>query len=589
MASKGASGEIVQLRAELEMARLRIEKAEARADQAEANARNNEAARVVEAAARVAEAAAARTANADAARVRAINADLVARNTHLELINAMMRRDKYGTSSERSERLFSQLELTFEDLEADASAAEIEGEQAAAGTPVKAFIRKRGKRREFPAHLPREEVIIPAPEQCPCCGSDELSHLPPDITETLETVPASHKVIKTVREKVSCRCCEKIRQQPAPFYVTPRGMFGPNFLANLTFQKYALHQPLNSQRDRLEHEGIPISLSTLADQVGAVEVAVRPLIQLIEAHVLAAERLHGDDTTVPRHARLKTDTARIWDYVRDDRPFGGPAPPAVVCYYSRNRRGEHPRRHLAGYTGTLQVDRYAGFDQMFADGWADKPMTRANCWAHSRRKFFELADAAHQLKKKKRKKDHKILISPLAVEAVRRIDELFMIEREINGKTPAERLSVRKERSAPLVHDLKAWMEKQLGTLSSKSDIAKAMRYLLNDWYGFTSFLEDGRICLTNNAAERQLRGVARGRKAWLFVGSDRGGDRAAAMFTLFGTARLNDVDPLAWFSDVLARIADIPQSRLHELLPWNWKAAQQAKANQPLDAKLAA
>ncbi|MEG8223963.1 IS66 family transposase [Sphingomonas sp. HH69] len=513
-------------------------------------------------------------AEARAVQVQAINADLLARNAHLELMNALMRRDKYGAKSERASRLIGQLELSFEELEADASEAESLAAQAAAKTTtVGPFTRQRGPRRDFPAHLEREKRVIPAPEQCPCCGSDELSHLPPDITKTLEKVPARHKVIETVREKVSCRHCEKIRQAPAPFHVTPRGMFGPHFLADLVFQKYGLHQPLNSQRDRLEAQGIPLSLSTLADQVGAVCAALKPISLLNDAHVLAAERIHADDTTVPLLAKYKTEVARIWDYVCDDRPFGGPAPPALMCRYSRNRRGEHPRAHLAGYTGILQVDRYAGFNEMFEQGWADKAMTRANCWQHGRRKLFVLVDVASQLKGKK--KGSVPLLSPLAREGLEMIDQIFAVERDINGKTAEERLAVRKEKVAPLVDQLKAWFDTQRKTLSRHDPVAQAIAYFLNDWEGFTTFLEDGRICLTNNAAERPLRSVARGRKSWGFVGSDRGGERAAMMFGLIGTCRLNDVDPLAWLTDVLARIADLPQKRLHELLPWTWKTLQ--------------
>jgi transposase len=512
---------------------------------------------------------------AEAAKVWAINADLRARNAHLELMNEQMRREKYGARSERSRRLLDQLELTFEELEANASEAELLGQIASAKTTtVQAFTRKRSTRRDFPADLPRERVVIPAPDLCPCCGSDDLSHLPAAVTETLERVPARHKVIQTVREKVSCRQCEKISQPPAPFHVTPRGMFGPHFLANLAFQKYGLHQPLNSQRDRLEAEGIPLSLSTLADQIGAICVAVKPLFLLLEAHGLAADRLHADDTTVPLLAKLKTSVARIWDYVRDDRPFGGTAPPVALCYYSSDRRGEHPRAHLAGYTGILQVDRYAGFNALFEEGRTDKPMTRANCWVHARREFFKLVDLRQQLKR--RKKGAPPLVSPLASEALEIIDRLFAIERDINGKPAAERLAVRQKLSAPIVAELETWMRETRSKLSRHDAVAKAIAYLQNDWDGFITFLTDGRICLSNNAAERQLRSVARGRKAWLFVGSDRGGQRAAMMFSLFGTARLNDVDPLAWITDVLARIADIPQSRLHELLPWHWKAAQQ-------------
>ncbi|MDV3482263.1 IS66 family transposase [Sphingobium yanoikuyae] len=540
MVSSNASDELVQLRAELAIVRAQ-----------------------------------ALVAEAEVAKVWAINADLRARNAHLELMNEQMRREKYGARSERSRRLLDQLELTFEELEANASEAELLGQIAAAKTAtVQAFTRTRSTRRDFPADLPREQVVIPAPDLCPCCGSDDLSQLPAAVTETLERVPARHKVIQTVREKVSCRQCEKISQPPAPFHVTPRGMFGPHFLVNLAFQKYGLHQPLNSQRDRLEAEGIPLSLSTLGDQIGAICVAVKPLFLLLEAHGLAADRLHADDTTVPLLAKLKTSVARIWDYVRDDRPFGGTAPPVALCYYSSDRRGEHPRAHLAGYAGILQVDRYAGFNALFEEGRTDKPMTRANCWVHARREFFKLVDIRQQLKR--RKKGATPLVSPLASEALEIIDRLFAIERDINGKPAAERLAVRRELSAPIVAELETWMRETRSKLSRHDAVAKAIAYLQNDWDGFTTFLADGRVCLSNNAAERELRSVARGRKAWLFVGSDRGGQRAAMMFSLFGTARLNDVDPLAWFTDVLARIADIPQSRLHELLPWNWKAAQQ-------------
>lgn len=547
--------EILQMHAELAAARKLVQAAQAEAREAQAKALEAEA---------------------KAARIQAINADLLARNAHLELMNALMRRDKYGAKSERASRLIDQLEMTFEELEADASEAESLAAQAAAKTTtIGPFIRKRTTRRDFPADIPREDVVIPAPEQCPCCGSAELSHLPADITETLEKVPARHKVIRTVREKVSCRQCEKIRQAPAPFHVTPRGMFGPHFLADLVFQKYGLHQPLNSQRDRLEAAGIPLSLSTLADQVGAVCAALRPIALLNDAHVLAAERLHADDTTVPLLAKYKTEVARIWDYVRDDRPFGGPGAPALMCRYSRNRRGEHPRAHLTGYTGILQVDRYAGFNEMFEQSGTDDniAMTRANCWAHGRRKLFELVDVARQLKRKK--KGSVPLISPLAREGLEMIDRIFAAEREIIGKSTEERLHVRKHEVAPLVDQLKNWFDTQQKALSRHDPVAKAIAYFLNDWEGFTVFLGDGRICLTNNAAERPLRSVARGRKAWLFVGSDRGGERAAMMFGLIGTCRLNDVDPLAWLTDVLSRIAEIPQNRLHELLPWNWKALQ--------------
>lgn len=514
-------------------------------------------------------------AEAEAARVKAINADLNARNALLELQNEKMRRAMYGPRSERIQRLLDQMELKFEELEATATEDEIHAQQAAAKTTtVPSFERARSGRREFPAHLPVERVVIAAPTSCPCCGSDKLSKLGEDVNRTLEKIPAQHKIIETVRERFSCRGCETITQPPAPFHVTPRGMFGPHFLASLVFQKYGLHQPLNSQRDRLESEGIPLSLSTLADQIGACAAAVKPLFLLLEAHALGADRLHGDDTTVPRLAKYKTDIARMWTYVRDDGPFGGDAPPVALFYYSRDRKGEHSRAHLANYSGILQADNYSGYNALFKPGWSDTPLVHASCWAHARRYLFELADLATQLKRKKGKP---ALVSPLAIEAVRRIDLIFDVERAITGKTAAERLTVRQAQVVPLVDELGRWMGEQRGRLSRHDAVGKAMDYMLRDWAGFTAFLDDGRICLTNNAAERALRAIARGRKAWLFVGSDRGGERAAMMYTLIATALLNEVDPLAWLTDVLARIADLPQSRLHELLPWSWKRLSEA------------
>jgi transposase len=278
---------------------------------------------------------------------------------------------------------------------------------------------------------------------------------------------------------------------------------------------------------------------------------------LIRRHVFAAERLHGDDTTVPVLAKGKTVIGRLWTYVRDDRPFAGPDPPAAVFFYSRNRGGEHPSRHLAGYAGILQADAYAGFGELYDARRRPDPITEAACWSHGRRKFFVLADLGK---------------SPLAIEAIRRIDEIFAIEREINGAAAEQRLAIRQERIKPPVDELKAWMLTERARLSRHADLATAMDYMLKRWPAFTRFLDDGRICLSNNAAERALRGVALGRRNWLFAGSDRGGERAAAIYSLIATAKLNGVEPQAWLTDVLRRIADHPASRLDELLPWHWK-----------------
>ena len=395
-------------------------------------------------------------------------------------------------------------------------------------------------------------------------------------------IPRQWKVIQTVREKFSCRNCETISQPPAPFHVTPRGWAGPSLLAMILFEKYGQHQPLNRQAERYAREGVPLSLSTLADQVGACAHQLRPLYDLIAAHVLAAERLHGDDTTVPVLAKTKTRTGRIWVYVRDDKPFGGADPPAALFHFSRNRSGENPEKHLTGYGGILQADAYGGYNKLIAAARSPVPVTRALCMAHARRKFFQLADLKAAAEKKAPKSidgagKQAALISPLALEAVKRIDALFDIERAINGLSAAERLAARAEHAAPLLAELEAWMRSERATLSRHAPVAKAFDYMLKRWPGFAQFLEDGRICLTNNAAERALRGLALGRKAWLFCGSDRGGDRAAFMVTLIVTAKMNDVDPQAWLADVLAKIASHSAQKLDQLLPWNWHQAQAA------------
>ena len=284
----------------------------------------------------------------------------------------------------------------------------------------------------------------------------------------------------------------------------------------------------------------------------------------IRAHVFAAERIHADDTTVPVLAKGKTRIGRLWTYVRDDRPFAGPDPPAAVFFYSPDRGGEHPEQHLAGYAGLMQADAYAGFNRLYEANRKPGPIVEAACWAHARRKFFDLA---------------RLSKAPIAIEAVKRIDALFAIEREINGLTPQERLRVRQERSRPLIIELETWLREQRARLSTNSDTTKAINYSLNRWDAFTRFLDDGRLCMSNNAAERELRGVAVGRKNWTFAGSDEGGRRAAAIYTLIETAKLNDVDPQAWLADVLARLPDHPAKRIDELLPWNWKRTRVQKA----------
>jgi len=416
--------------------------------------------------------------------------------------------------------------------------------------------KQKPARRPLPSHLPRDRVVHAGPQDCPDCGG-RLRKLGEDVTETLEHVPATWKVIQHVREKFTCRKCERICQAPAPNHPIARGRAGPQLLAQVLFNKYRAHLPLNRQRDIYAADGVKFDTSTLADWVGACAATLMPLVDAIERHVMAGERIHIDDTTVPVLAKGKCRTGRLWTYVRDDKPFGGEAAPAALFYYSPDRTAEHPEQHLANYSGICQADAYSGYNGLYVAGRKPGPITEASCWAHGRRKFFEIAE----LNK-----------APIAIEAVGRIDELFVIERQINGKPPDERVAVRQQYAKPLVDDLVTWFQLTRRKLSSKNRLAKAIDYHLKRWPAFTRYLDDGRICLSNNAAERTVRGIAVGRKNWTFAGSDSGGRRAAAIYTLIETAKLNDIDARAWLADVLARINDHPMHRLNELMPWNWQ-----------------
>ena len=501
-------------------------------------------------------------------RVGAVEAEMSGARLEIErlkLLLAKARHERYGQSSERGARLVEQLELQLVELEetvAEEDAAAELGASPSAARELRARASRRPARRPLPEHLPRERIIYPAPCACPRCGG-AVRKLCEDVTETLECVPRQWKVVEHVREKVTCRRCEAISQPPAPSHPIARGRAGPNLLALVLASKYGRHLPLTRQSAIYAREGVEIDASTMADWVGAAAASVMPLVEATRAHVFAAERLHGDDTTVPVLAKGRTRIARLWGYVRDDRPFGGPDPPAVAFFYSPDRKGEHPERHLAGFAGILQADAYAGFDRLYKPEREPGPILEAACWAHARRKLYELAATS---------------AAAVAAEAVRRIDELFAIEREINGRPAAQRMTVREERTKPLVIALEPWLRLQQERLSRKSEVGKAIAYALNHWTALTRFLEDGRICLSNNAAERALRGIAVGRRNWTFAGSDRGGERAAAIYTLVETAKLNGVDPQAWLADVLARLADHPAKRITDLLPWNWDAATRSR-----------
>jgi transposase len=478
----------------------------------------------------------------------------------LKLLLAKARREQYGQSSERGAKLVEQLELQLTELEETVAEEEAAAELAAPSAQPEARARtgRKPARRPLPENLPRERIVYPAPCSCPKCGGP-VHKLGEDVTESLECEPRRWKVVEHVREKVSCRSCEAISQPPAPSHPIARGRAGPSLLALVLAAKYGQHLPLTRQSAIYAREGVEIDVSTLADWVGAAAGGLMPMVLEVRTHVFAAERLHGDDTTVPVLARERTRIARLWGYVRDDRPFSGPDPPAVAFFYSPDRSGEHPERHLAGFKGILQADAYAGFNRLYDPQRKPGPILEAACWAHARRKLFELAAVSK---------------APIAAEAVRRIDELFRVECEINGKPAEERLAVREERAKPLVAELEVWLRVQHMRVSRKAEIGKAIGYALNHWQALTRFLGDGRICMSNNAAERALRGIAVGRRNWTFAGSDRGGERAAAIYTLIETCKLNGVDPQAWLADVLARLPDYPAKRIHDLLPWNWKAA---------------
>src|SRR4051794_25533603 len=477
----------------------------------------------------------------------------------LRLLLAKARRAQFGRSSERGAKLVEQLELQLAELEESAAEEEATAEIAASKRtpPPGGGSPRKPARRPLPENLPRERIVYPAPCACPKCGGP-VRKLGEDVTETLECVPRSWKVVEHVREKVSCRACEAVSQPPAPSHPIARGRAGPGLLALVLAAKYGRHLPLTRQSAIYAGEGVEIEVSTLADWVGASAAGLAPLGLAGRAPVFAAGRVHGDDTTVPVLSKGKTRIGRLWTYVRDDRPFAGPDPPAAAFFYSRDRGGEHPEQHLASYAGLMQADAYAGFNRLYEAGRKPGPIIEAVCWAHARRKFFDLA----RLNK-----------APIATEAVERIDVLFAIEREINGMMPSERVHVRNERSRPLVTALELWLREQRTRVSKNSETGKAIAYSLKRWAALARFLDNGRLCMSNNAAERELRAVAVGRRNWTFAGSDEGGRRAAAIYTLIATAKLNDVDPQAWLADMLAHLPDHPAKRIHELLPWNWRS----------------
>ena len=466
---------------------------------------------------------------------------------HLKLMIAKLRRMQFGRKSEKLDHQIEQLELKLEDLQAD------EGEAARDMPDTDKAPRKKPVRKPLPDHLPRDEkVYTPEAKNCPACGGG-LRHLGEDAAEQLEYVPGRFRVIRHVRPKLACTCCDVIVQAPAPSRPIARGIAGPGLLARVLVAKFADHVPLYRQSVIYARDGVELERAQLASWVGAASALLRPLVEAIRRHVLAGVKLHADDTPIPVLApgHGKTKTARLWTYVRDDRASGDATPAAVWFAYTPDRKGSHPQAHLAQFKGILQADAYAGFNALYEDG----AIREAACWAHARRYFYEL---------------HEARPSALTTEALRRIGELYAIEADIRGKPADERRQVRQARAGPLLVEFEAWLRASLEKLSRKSDTAAAILYALKLWPALTRYVDDGIIEIDNMAAERARRGVAIGRRNYLFAGADSGGERAAAMYSLIGTAKLNGIDPEAWLRHVLAQIADHPVNRVDDFLPWN-------------------
>jgi transposase len=485
---------------------------------------------------------------------------------HLKAQLAVLRRARFGRSSEKLDREIEQLELLLGELEegvaeSSARAAQAETKSPATAARARPTDRKAGGRKPLPAHLPRERITHHPAPACTGCGGRVLRKLGEDVTEVLEYVPSSFKVIQHVRPKLSCRACETIVQAPLPSLPIERGRPGPGLLAHVAVSKYADGLPLHRQSVIYARQGLDLDRSTLADWVGRMAALLDPLVQAIGSHVCVGPVLHADDTTVKVLApgQGRTKTGRLWAVVRDERSFAGAAAPAAFYRYSPDRRAEHAETLLGSCRGFLHADGYAGFNNLFAGDpkTGTARLTEVACWAHARRKLYDVHEATG---------------SPLAKEALERIAELFEIETRINGRAPQERLAVRRQEAVPLLNRLESYLSDALRQISGKSTLAKAIRYALCRWDALTRYTTDGRLEMTNNAVERAIRPLAMTRKNYLFAGSDSGGARAAAIYTLTETSKMTGLNPEAYLRDVLARIADHPINRIGELLPWNWK-----------------
>ena len=494
----------------------------------------------------------------------ALQSELYAKTLHIEKLRgelARLKRARFGQSSEKIDRQIDLLELVIGDMEEAVAEDEARTASTSPASPRAAPVARQGNRRPLPDHLPREIVTHPGPCACPACGSDKLRKITDDKREVLEYIPSHFKVVVHVRPKLSCRDCETLSQAPMPSLPIERGRPGAALLAHVAVSKYCDHLPLNRQSEIYAREGVELERSTMADWIGRMAWLLTALSEAIGVYARAGPSIHADDTPVPvqEPGRGSTRTGRLWVVVRDERGWAPSHRPAAYYRYSPDRKGEHARALLAPCRGFLHADAYAGFDRLYEPdpNTGQARLVEVACWAHARREIFE---------------EHAKTKSPLAREALERIGDIFAIEREINGLPPEQRLAVRQARSVPLLADLKAFLDNSMMRISRKGELAKAIRYSLKLWPALCRFTEDGRLEMTNNAAERAIRPLTLGRRNWTFLGSDSGGDRAAVFYTIIQTCRLNDINPEAYLADVIGRIGDHPANRIDELLPWNWR-----------------
>jgi transposase len=495
-----------------------------------------------------------------------LQAELYAKNLYIEKLKAQLatlKRARFGRSSEKLDRLIEQLELTITDLEEEEAQADVQQTQDRSSVTPPTLAGKTKPalgRKPLPDHLPSETITHPPVCSCPNCGGTVFSKIGTDEREVLEYVPSHFKRVVHLRPKMSCRACETIVQAPMPSLPIERGRPGPNLLAHVLVSKYCDHLPLHRQSDIYAREGIDLDRSTLAGWVGAMAALLKILSDRIGAHVRAGETVHADDTPVPvlDPGRGKTKTGRLWTVVRDERPWGSTAPPAAFYAYSPDRKGERAHQLLSDCRGFLHADAYAGFDKLYEGDelTGQARLTQVTCWAHARRDLYN-----EFLRNR----------SPAAERALNLISQLFAIEAEVNGSDPQMRLATRQAKSVPVLDTLKRHLDATLARISGKSEFAKAIRYITSRWQAFTVYATDGRLEMSNNAAERAIRPLALGRKNYLFSGSDAGGERAAVIYTIVETCKMGGINPHAYLADIINRIADHPANRIDELLPWNW------------------